>query len=86
MKNNLLLSIATLALTALLPLPCFAAPKSALVSNLEAGKSQTIVTYGTSLTAGGAWVKQLARRWRRNFQGARKSSIAGLAACGPAGA
>ena len=37
-----------------------AAEKSKLVTNLEAGKQQTIVTYGTSLTAGGAWVGQLA--------------------------
>ena len=38
-----------------------------LVQNLEAGKPQTVVTYGTSLTAGGAWVGQfgaaLEARW-----------------------
>jgi acetyl esterase/lipase len=38
-----------------------------LVKNLEAGKEQTLVTYGTSLTAGGAWVGQfgaaLEARW-----------------------
>lgn len=32
---------------------------SHLVANLEAGNPQTVVTYGTSLTSGGAWVKQL---------------------------
>lgn len=32
---------------------------SQLISNLIAGKPQTIVTYGTSLTAGGAWVGQM---------------------------
>lgn len=32
---------------------------SRLVANLKAGKPQTVVTYGTSLTSGGAWVKQL---------------------------
>ena len=33
--------------------------ESQLVKNLKAGKAQTIVTYGTSLTSGGAWVRQL---------------------------
>ncbi|MFC1452016.1 SGNH/GDSL hydrolase family protein [Verrucomicrobiota bacterium] len=33
--------------------------KSRLVANLEAGKPQTVVTYGTSLTARGAWVEHL---------------------------
>jgi lysophospholipase L1-like esterase len=32
---------------------------SQLVKNLEAGKKQHLVTYGTSLTHGGAWVGQL---------------------------
>ena len=30
--------------------------KSRLVINLESGKQQTVITYGTSLTASGAWV------------------------------
>ncbi|MEI6521040.1 MAG: GDSL-type esterase/lipase family protein [bacterium] len=33
--------------------------KSQFINNLDINKSQTIVTYGTSLTAGGAWVEQL---------------------------
>ncbi len=33
--------------------------RSTFVSNLNAGKQQTLVVYGTSLTAGGAWVGQL---------------------------
>lgn len=33
--------------------------KAAFVTALEAKQPQTIVTYGTSLTAGGAWVKQV---------------------------
>ena len=37
---------------------CFAAEKAAFIAKLEAGKPQTIVTYGTSLTAGGDWVAQ----------------------------
>ncbi len=32
---------------------------SNLVANLNAGNAQTVVTFGTSLTSGGAWVKQL---------------------------
>lgn len=35
---------------------CFA---SQLVDNLKAGKDQTVVVYGTSLTAGGEWTKAL---------------------------
>ncbi len=38
---------------------CHALEKSRLVTNLESGKQQTVITYGTSLTAGGAWVRQL---------------------------
>ncbi|MBS0205507.1 MAG: SGNH/GDSL hydrolase family protein [Planctomycetes bacterium] len=36
-----------------------AADKAAFVTALEGNKPQTIVTYGTSLTAGGEWPKQL---------------------------
>jgi alpha-L-rhamnosidase/acyl-CoA thioesterase-1 len=36
-----------------------AAEPSRFVARLAAGKPQVIVTYGTSLTAGGAWVEQL---------------------------
>ena len=39
--------------------PRGAGKESPFVANLRAGKSQTLVTYGTSLTAGGAWVGQL---------------------------
>lgn len=38
---------------------CLAAEKSQLVTELESGKKQVVVTYGTSLTAQGAWVKQM---------------------------
>jgi lysophospholipase L1-like esterase len=44
-----------------------AAEKSTLVTNLEAGKQQTIVTYGTSLTAAGAWVGQLSAELKRHY-------------------
>ena len=36
-----------------------AAGASRLATNLEAGRPQALVAYGTSLTAGGAWVGQL---------------------------
>lgn len=39
--------------------PCLAGEKSQLFTQLDAGKKQVIVTYGTSLTAQGAWVKQM---------------------------
>jgi len=35
------------------------APASTLFANLKAGKKQTVLVYGTSLTAGGEWVKLL---------------------------
>lgn len=34
-------------------------PASQLIDNLKAGKDQTVVVYGTSLTAGGEWTKAL---------------------------
>ena len=45
---------------------CYAG-KSRLVSNLESGKQQTVVTYGTSLTAYGAWVRQLEAALNRRY-------------------
>ena len=33
--------------------------RSQLVDNLKSGQAQSVVTYGTSLTSGGAWVRQL---------------------------
>lgn len=38
---------------------CRAGEPSKLVTNLEAGKKQVVVAYGTSLTEGGAWVGQM---------------------------
>lgn len=49
-----------------------AADQNAMIANLRAGKSQTIVTYGTSLTAGGAWVKQLQGALDKKFPGQPK--------------
>lgn len=44
-----------------------AAEPSRLVTNLAAGKPQVVVTYGTSLTAGGAWVGQLRKTLDQRF-------------------
>ncbi len=43
--------------------------KSGLVNNLESGKKQVIVTYGTSLTANGAWVNQFRAVLQNKFPG-----------------
>ena len=43
--------------------------KSRLVSNLEAGKKQTVVTYGTSLSQGSPWVGQLSAELNRRYPG-----------------
>jgi acyl-CoA thioesterase-1 len=51
---------------------CLATEKSRLVVNLESGKQQTIITYGTSLTAGGAWVKQLQQALESSYPGKAK--------------
>jgi lysophospholipase L1-like esterase len=45
----------------------FADSESQLVINLKAGKKQTVVTYGTSLTAGGAWVANLQKALNEKF-------------------
>lgn len=49
-----------------------AADQSQLVSNLAAGKPQTVVTYGTSLTAAGAWVGQLRKALDVKYPGQAK--------------
>jgi len=48
---------------------CQAQTKSPLIQNLESGKRQVIVAYGTSLTAGGAWVKQLGDTLNQQYPG-----------------
>ena len=45
------------------------APPSKLVANLKAGKAQTVVAYGTSLSAGGGWVKQVPDALAKLFPG-----------------
>ncbi len=43
--------------------------RSNFVNNLNAGKQQTLVAYGTSLTAGGAWVGQLQKALDERYPG-----------------
>ncbi|MEI6534180.1 MAG: SGNH/GDSL hydrolase family protein [Verrucomicrobiaceae bacterium] len=61
-----------LTLTALLSINLFAAEKATFIQNLDAGKTQTIITYGTSLTAAGAWVNQLGAELEKRFPGRAK--------------
>ena len=49
-----------------------AADQNTLIAKLKAGKTQTIVTYGTSLTAGGAWVGQLQGALNQEYPGLAK--------------
>lgn len=46
--------------------------KARFVQHLDAGKSQTVVTFGTSLTAIGAWVDQLATVLEQTYPGQAK--------------
>jgi acyl-CoA thioesterase I len=54
--------------------------KSRLVVNLEAGKQQTVITYGTSLTAGGRWVRQLQEALDSSYPGKAKVINSGAGA------
>lgn len=58
-----------LTLSLFLAALCHAGEKSRLVTNLEAGKKQVVVTYGTSLTSHGAWVKQVSNKLNRKYPG-----------------
>ena len=51
---------------------CQAGEKSRLVANLESGKQQTVVTYGTSLTDGAPWVPELQAALERSYPGKAK--------------
>lgn len=46
---------------------CQSGEKSQLVTHLEAGEKQVVVTYGTSLTADGAWVKHMTAALAEKF-------------------
>jgi lysophospholipase L1-like esterase len=45
------------------------AKSSRLATNLKAGQTQTVITYGTSLTSGGAWVSQLKEAFDQAYPG-----------------
>ncbi len=61
--------LSSILLFVLCAFSCQAAGKSRLVTNLEAGKKQVVVAYGTSLTANGAWVSQMAGVLNERFPG-----------------
>lgn len=61
-----LVSLLTL-LACMASLTTFAEEKSQLVRQLESGEQQTLVTYGTSLTANGAWVDHLEAILENNY-------------------
>jgi hypothetical protein len=48
---------------------CEACRKSQLITNLESGQKQVVVGYGTSLTANGPWVKQVADELEKSYPG-----------------
>ena len=57
------------ALSLFLTAVCHAGETSRLVANLEAGKKQVVVAYGTSLTDQGAWVKQVSNKINSKYPG-----------------
>jgi len=69
MKNRAVLNAVILAITLLTVTAGRASEKSQLISNLDGGKPQTVVTYGTSLTAGGTWVSQMKEALNRHYAG-----------------
>lgn len=60
-------SVILFSLLAVLAGPAYA--KSQLVTNLESGKPQTVVAYGTSLTQAGAWVNQVEKALSEKYPG-----------------
>ena len=57
--NKMTISVLLTAICLFFGTSCHSEVKSKLVSNLDSGKKQTVVAYGTSLTAFDGWVKQL---------------------------
>lgn len=55
--------------------------RSPTLEKLAAGQAQTIVTYGTSLTAGGAWVKGLDEALQKACKGKPNVVNCGLSGC-----
>src|SRR6185295_2175026 len=58
----------TLLCFILVPL-CAETTKPAIFTNLQAGRKQTVVVYGTSLTVGGAWAVATKQWFDQNFPG-----------------
>lgn len=74
-RNNIITTILkAIATTAMLTASLSAQenPKAQFVQHLDAGKKQTIVTFGTSLTAVGAWVDQFATVLEQSYPGQAK--------------
>jgi len=62
-------AVLALAISVILPLAGVAGSRESLVSRLDAGEKQTVVVYGTSLTAVGVWVDQLRTVLEQNYPG-----------------
>ena len=77
---NMKIALSICAVVIALVCSGIAGEPDALIGNLKAGKAQTIVTYGTSLTAGGAWVQQLQGALERRFPGLAKVVNSGAGA------
>jgi lysophospholipase L1-like esterase len=69
MKFSLIKLLTIVLVTINLTTMCHAGEKSRLISNLESGKKQTLITYGTSLTSHGAWVPQLQQELNKRYPG-----------------
>ena len=67
--NNAKLNAAAMGIGLLVAAGCRTTQESRLVANLDGDRPQTVITYGTSLTAGGAWVKQLQEVLDRHYAG-----------------
>ena len=83
------LAVGTLALSDSATQPAASAPASApatqadapsFVARLKAGQKQHIVTYGTSLTEGGAWVGHLRATLNKQFPGLATVTNSGVGA------
>ena len=62
-------TLAAISAVLMLALPAPGQETSRLAGHLAAGKAQVVVTYGTSLTAGGAWVGQLQDTLKAKYPG-----------------
>lgn len=63
------LAIVSVSMLAAKESPAMSGKGSQLLANLKSGRKQTVVAYGTSLTAAGAWVNQLASHLEKQHPG-----------------